>query len=623
MERNPVYTAEAEKKHRISEALRYGYHDGTFGADVRALAEMNYTYVRNGKNASWFMFIVDTDIDTGYRRTRPADDPESRKDCFHAFTSMNTFSKPKQGAKGKSLKIDLDTPGLNAYILPQKMKRQFVTNETYFTMPAAERYKYSTSKTRWQNGWMRSKIYGMKMKAKYRHEKYGEPYDAGYFDRLIEKTRENDVKNPYTGRIYFAEADILAYQTIVIDIDNHTLPAEWVQVLCDKYAALLICGCDDNGEALSAVLPNYIVKTGRGLQLWFLIDPVYFPAVSMVKQTAAALCDEYQKITDRYCPDLEVDREASLNISGFKRLPGSYNFSAPSQDPDRFGQWGYKVTKHVSKIMGEKASDIGDMMRSLGLKVYTEEEKKAYREAVKQLFLSSDNREMRRHTRTDSPALKRRSMKMLPLFRDRARGMKNGDGRNDLLIRAGAVAKEAGEDVLSFLCGLADLFADKMNRREIEKTADSAIRHDYHYATATLADFLGADDAELMSYGLTRYGAFISNEERAKKRRAKRDSRDLRIKELLEKGISIAETSRIAGVCRATVRKVKRYLTEMAEAARQKKAEHIGKIKQRNNKCLNSFNQMLSVRQSDSYITDTDEMPYIISGDSTLMTLTS
>lgn len=126
------------------------------------------------------------------------------------------------------------------------------------------------------------------------------------------------------------EKNLFTLHNIVIDIDCHKYGISKKDrdneiEKCEVYLRELF----DNSLELPS--PNTIVKTGRGLQLWWAIKPLSAAKLKNIyKETAAYLCDQLdEKISKQYYLNfLRVDRAASLKMAGYFRLPGTYNSKA-------------------------------------------------------------------------------------------------------------------------------------------------------------------------------------------------------------------------------------------------------------------------------------------------------
>ena len=129
-------------------------------------------------------------------------------------------------------------------------------------------------------------------------------------------------------------ADLQSLNAIVADIDCHsdTIPAANRNFRLDYLTHLLKHDLADD----ILPLPNIIVRSGRGLQVWWLLHPVVADedAVRRWKQAAAAIANTLSlalssgnfNLDDMYTlRGLDVDVNASTQPNGDYRLPGSTN----------------------------------------------------------------------------------------------------------------------------------------------------------------------------------------------------------------------------------------------------------------------------------------------------------
>lgn len=602
------YSEQEVKRIENSRALHYGYKDnGHFGCDMDVLCKNNYTYVANGHGCNdAFMFILDTGVDENY--TRVEDTDKTAVGVCHFIASKNLFKKPMHCHIGKSAKVDLTTPGLNAYYIPQKMKYEYTSPKKYFTASKEERRSLRTRPQKFKNDWKRAELRGKLKYAEKVQKEEGKPVDHGYFNKAFDATHIGDVENPYTGRAGYKKRDILAYTNIVIDIDNHDMPCEWVQKLADDTAKLLLKGCDEDGVILDLpVLPQMIVKTGRGLQLYFHIEPVYFPAASMVAQAAGVLCDFYDKFMKENQPDLEVDRAASLNIAGFKRMPGSFNSKATDKD----GRWGYPVKAFKSKAVSQEPVKIETLFEKLGIPVYSKEEREEYNKEKEERERRNSVKKTEKDDRCRSTYKPQRSYKLAEFFPDYAPNVFHGK-RNDFLFMAGTIAYEiydTTEEVRTYMQGISSLYAEPLPDSEVEKTVRSVLKGCYHYRTSRIIGDLKLKLDDLAPYGITSLDSY-SHKARDNERREKKAALAEKIAGLLSDGLSITAAAQEAEVCRKTVRNVRDMLI-------RNKKEHNEKIKERNLNSKESFDSLFFNDDKKEEVQQTDtkgfaETPVVI-----------
>lgn len=157
----------------------------------------------------------------------------------------------------------------------------------------------------------------------------------GYVDVNQYQDKINDLKI-YSKYDYYVTANttktnertienLFSYNNIVIDIDCHeTTELYIIQQLLDE---LLYRLERDLFNTLELPEPNIIVKTGRGVQLWYCINQIpsqmswlYDMGRKAIIQGISDVLEEYT-----YLNDLKIDMVASGNDVGIFRLPGSWN----------------------------------------------------------------------------------------------------------------------------------------------------------------------------------------------------------------------------------------------------------------------------------------------------------
>lgn len=116
---------------------------------------------------------------------------------------------------------------------------------------------------------------------------------------------------------------LFSLNNIVIDLDNHSNDLSGIdfqfEAIKDIYRDLF--------NLYGYYIPNSIVKTGRGFQLWFAVEQISYK----LREVWTELTEEILKQTEQILKDypvlggLSVDTGASKNASGLFRLPISFN----------------------------------------------------------------------------------------------------------------------------------------------------------------------------------------------------------------------------------------------------------------------------------------------------------
>ena len=118
--------------------------------------------------------------------------------------------------------------------------------------------------------------------------------------------------------------DVFGLHNIVIDIDCHSEKLNSTELL-----SAFIWRCSrDLWNAGECPEPNSIVFSGRGVQLWWAIEPASAKIQYWYKRMQAWLMDALQGVLDENPDQFEevsLDRSASIKLAGLFRLPFTYN----------------------------------------------------------------------------------------------------------------------------------------------------------------------------------------------------------------------------------------------------------------------------------------------------------
>ena len=187
------------------------------------------------------------------------------------------------------------------------------------------------------------------------HFPVDEEYNGNFFVVMKNKNRLKMVRtistikegsslpeiNAFSSRNYYVTANVFrggvrrksqlfALTNIVVDIDNHKIPRrDWLQEFIDGVANTLLTVWL---PATGIPLPNSIIYTGRGLQLWWTIEHLPVKAfLWMYTYVAKYFCNsigEKMAADPNVDPGFQVDVAASTNPAGLFRWPFSRNTKA-------------------------------------------------------------------------------------------------------------------------------------------------------------------------------------------------------------------------------------------------------------------------------------------------------
>ena len=351
---------------------------------------------------------------------------------------------------------------------------------------------------------------------------------------------------------------LFGLQNIVIDVDCHDKKyARNVSSLVEAFIWRL--KRDLWGEGVIPT-PNSIVRTGRGLQLWWAIVPCYggrdydksFYHYNKIKNT---FMDHIDSLLDEYTEELEgleIDRGASNNPVGYFRLPCTYNTTAKCYSS--------------LEILHSERYDQRELTR---IAPPGSEEDFEIRQAKSQnVPMKETDRDILRNFKGVGV---RRVLQLIKLrnLRDNVVGAEMRDHFNFSMYNALRMTLEHSEAMV-YLYSYNAGFKNPMSYRELENCVSTASKiGGYKYTNLKLIELLDITEYEQQVIGLfpspKKYLA-KPNASRDAARKALREDRDSKIVELVEKGTSQVEIARILGIGKNTVYRVLKRLREQAVA---------------------------------------------------------
>lgn len=338
---------------------------------------------------------------------------------------------------------------------------------------------------------------------------------------------------------------LFGLQNIVIDIDCHEDQADTSALV----QAFLWRAERDMWGAGDLPRPNSVVRTGRGVQLWWAIKPCHATCRYYYDQIKTGLMDNIEAMLSEYSEldGLQVDRTASSNPVGYFRLPCTYNTTAK-----RYGT--LQVLHNERYDTHELAGYISPLprvnqpTRSPGA-AETVPMERGDLVVLHNLYTTGANRV--------TQLVKLRNL------RDNEVG---AETRNNLCfavyntLRMSFDHDEAMERLQAYNSG----FKRPMTDAELEHTICTAKRKGgYKYTNAKLIELLDITEAEQDAIGLHPFTGKYKpwsfakpNATRDSVRKARRDGRDAKIIAMHQEGVSQAETARVLGISRNTVARV-------------------------------------------------------------------
>ena len=324
---------------------------------------------------------------------------------------------------------------------------------------------------------------------------------------------------------------LFALQNIVLDVDAHdeNLPDQDRDRAID---ALAFFAARD-----LPLLPNTIVRTGRGLQLWWAIKPISYKASRKYNIVRDQLIEDVEELL-RGIPSLgvlQLDPAPSHNAAGLFRLPGSYNTKARKD-----GSF---------ELIHEERLDVFELCLQLSAdQIRTPGEK------IQKLPIGG----------ADTIALSQfREGRILQLLRIRqAAGQQLGEELRDLFVFCLYNVLTASitdhDKIMKRVKALNDRFQQPLTDRELERYLRTSARKRYQLTNAKIIEKLQITPEEQAAIGLYPAGSGKTDlrEQLRQDARDRKAERDAKICELFDQGQTQAAIAEAVSCSPATVGRV-------------------------------------------------------------------
>ncbi len=311
-----------------------------------------------------------------------------------------------------------------------------------------------------------------------------------YYIRQDTYIQKNRFKSPNT----HCKSDLFGYSNIVIDIDRHCMFSSFSKADTQKRIDELMYALQEIlFEDPDFPMPNAVVYTGRGIQLWWHLVPTYaMDSTSAYYQAVVQyFIDKINAVLNVQFEDFSIDVGASKNEAGLVRLPGTFNTKSCS--------YGGFTIYHCD------AMDLKETAESLPC---TEKKMKPAVKKSKSILFAE-----------------RRERQLSKLFELRQKnGMEDDVGTRDFYLffifnaylSAGASKEEAERHMLAF----NSKFQHPMPEREIMRYMSSSIRNEgYRCTNEKVADDLHVTEEEQALIGM--FQIYVSKKTKKKERNDK------------------------------------------------------------------------------------------------------
>ncbi len=359
---------------------------------------------------------------------------------------------------------------------------------------------------------------------------------------------------------------LFSLENIVIDIDCHqegVTPQE-IPILCDAFLTRL----QEYDQAIPT--PHSIVRTGRGLQLWWKLVPLHSKCKPYYNQVKDYFISALDHIIQEYPSELSllsVDQVASRNPVGLFRLPGTRNPKARKMvELTRTSQEDPYILQDLVALAKDDPLEIQDKLQE------------KIPEKFRHPKISSPDPFAQNYQKSDLDLLQEaksftffrcRQLIQLRYLRDAKPGEEQRNNFSLLMysaLRASFPHGEAWNRLLMFNQG----FQCPMTTKELENTIVTAqYKEGYQFTNATVISFLQVTPQEqekISLFPVTQKGnkpeAGSSHPARDAQRKIRRDLRNTTILSLFRQGKKNCQIAAQMKLSPKTVGKITRSLRE-------------------------------------------------------------
>jgi hypothetical protein len=351
---------------------------------------------------------------------------------------------------------------------------------------------------------------------------------------------------------------LFGLQNIVIDVDCHTAGKNASALV----QAFLWRAERDLWSDGDLPRPNSIVKTGRGVQLWWAIKPCHATCLFYYNQIKTGLMHHIEDLLSEYPEELDgltVDSAASSNAVGYYRLPCTYNTASQS--------YGTLQVLHKERY---DTHELGGYIQPLPRPKTSLRASESQIEAIP--MQGGDLIVLHNAHSTGA----NRVVQLIKL-RNLRNNQVGAETRNNLCFAVYNALRMSfdHEEAMSRLQAYNSGFKQPMTDSELEDTVCSAARKNgYKYTNAKLIELLDITPEEQDAIGLHPFTGVYKpwshakpNATRDAVRKARKDGRDGQIIAMHREGISQAETAKQLKISRNTVAKVLKEWREQVQEA--------------------------------------------------------
>ena len=331
--------------------------------------------------------------------------------------------------------------------------------------------------------------------------------------------------------------NLINIQNIVIDIDSHNS-----NLSIDELNEHIIEFETQLTKKL-IVKPNLINRTGRGIHLWYYIEPCHVALKKICLSVIDMLCTHIGEIMQELNEnELSVDLASSLKLNGLFRVPYSYNTKAK--------RWS------ECNLLHEELQDINKFRMKLLKKGYKSDYFKDYPKRQKKnkkqdTDLYTQYRRLFKINKNDyTPCLIHRKMFLEQISQKRT----ETKGSRDLLMfamYATVIGLFDENDAKAYCEEFNSSFDEPLKHSQLRSIFKEVDRRHHRFTVSSFLDFINAtkDERDL-------YYRLSIKEERKKAKHKSKEERNRKVKKLYEQGLTIVAISKEMRLSRPTIYKI-------------------------------------------------------------------
>lgn len=331
--------------------------------------------------------------------------------------------------------------------------------------------------------------------------------------------------------------NLINIQNLVIDIDSHES-----KLTMDELNEHIL---EFEEKLLNKLVlkPNLINRTGRGMHLWFCIEPCYVGLSKICLSVVDMLCSHIAEIMQELNEtELSIDRASSLKLNGLFRLPYTYNTKAKRWSECNAVHWDFPNVNDLRKTLLSNGYKSDYFVESKG--------KGKWKNFKKRINSSQYHFSDKIKTNNYTPCLIHRKMFLEQVIL--SRGGKKGS--RDLLmfaLYATVIWLYDKDDAQAYCEGVNRTFEEPLKDSKLWEIFRDVDRKRYKFTVMKFLDLINATDDERALYH-----KLSVKEENKKERHKKKAERNRKVKELHEQGLSIVAISKKMNVSRPTIYKI-------------------------------------------------------------------